>query len=91
MSLKRLRNWNQSKEKNLNGQEIGQVVAKVNKHILHLQRDVESIDKIEDVADSLRSTCKKKLDELISVSNVLKRNMNDGINAVIADLETVET
>jgi hypothetical protein len=75
----------------LKSQEICQVLAKVNKHILDLQRDVESIDKIENVADSLRSTCKKKLDELISVSNVLKRNMNDGIDAIIADLDTVET
>jgi hypothetical protein len=88
--IKKIAELESAKKKELNGQEIGQVIAKVNKHILGLQRDVESIDKIEDVADSLRSTCKKKLDELISVSNVLKRNMNEGIDAVIADLEAVE-
>jgi hypothetical protein len=89
--IKKIAELESAKRKELNGQEIGQVIAKVNKHILDLQRDVESIDKIEDVADSLRSVCKKKLDELIRVSNVLKRSMNDGIDAIIADLETVET
>jgi hypothetical protein len=60
--IKKIAELESAKRKELNGQEIGQVLAKVNNHILNLQRDVESIDKIEDIADGLRSTCKKKLD-----------------------------
>ncbi len=88
--IKKIAELESAKRKELNGQEIGQVLAKVNKHILDLKRHLESIDKIEDVADSLRTTCKKKLDELINVSNTLKRNMNDEIDATISDLTTIE-
>lgn len=89
--IKKISEIESIKRKELRGEEISQIISKVNKHVIDLQRTVESIDKIEDIADGLRSTCKKKLDELVSFSTVLKRNLNEGINEILADLEKVET
>jgi hypothetical protein len=88
--IKKIAEIESVKRKELRGEEISQIISKVNKHIVDLQKTVESIDQIEDIADGLRSTCKKKLDELISVSCNLKRNLNEGINETLADLEKVE-
>jgi hypothetical protein len=77
-------------KKDLSGEEISRIIAKVNAAVRALQSNVESIDKIEDIADGLRTTCKKKLDELINCSNIIKRNMNEGINEILIDLEKVE-
>ena len=77
-------------KKDLTGEQISQVIAKVNSQVRNLQGYVESIDKIEDIADGLRTVCKKKLDELINCSNIIKRNMNEGINEILIDLEKVE-
>jgi|WetSurMetagenome_2_1015567.scaffolds.fasta_scaffold25937_2 hypothetical protein len=78
-------------KKELSGEEVSQVIAKVNRHVRDLQNYVESINKIEDIADGLQTTCKKKLDELISCSNAIKKNMNEGINEILIDLEKIET
>jgi hypothetical protein len=40
-------------KKDLSGEEISQIIAKVNRHVSDLQNCVESIDKIEDIADGL--------------------------------------
>jgi hypothetical protein len=72
------------------GEEISQVIAKVNTQVRDLQNHVDSIDRIEDIADGLRTMCKKKLDELINCSNMIKRSMNEGINEILIDLEKVE-
>jgi hypothetical protein len=88
--VKKIAELESFKRKDLNGQEIDQIVAKVNKHVLDLQKDLESIDRIEDVADSLRTTCKKKLDELISISSTLKRNMTQEIDEILSELDILE-
>ena len=88
--IKKIAELESTKRRELNGEKIGQVIAKVNKHVLDLQRNVVSIDRMENIADGLRTTCKKKLDELINFSNALKRNMNEGINEIITDLDEVE-
>jgi hypothetical protein len=49
-----------------------------------------SIDRIENIADGLRTACKNKLDELIDVSNTVRRSMNEGIDEILADLNKVE-
>jgi hypothetical protein len=88
--IKKIAEIESVKRRELRGEEICQVISKVNKHVLELQRTVESIDRIENIADSLRTTCKKKLDELLNFSNVLKRNLNEGISEILIDLEKVE-
>jgi hypothetical protein len=88
--IKKIVELQSARKKDLSGEEISQVIVKVNQHMRELQNNVESIDKIEDIADGLRTTCKKKLDELISCSNAIKRNMNEGIDEILLDLEKIE-
>jgi hypothetical protein len=88
--IKKIAELESIKKKELKGEEISKVVAKVNKHILELQKNVESIGDIQNIADKLRTTCKNNLDDLISLSNALQRTMNEKIAEVFAELEKVE-
>lgn len=87
--IKKLAEMESLKKRELKGEEICQIITKVNKHVIDLQKLVESIDRIEDIADGLRTTCKKKLDDLINLSNLLKSNLNEGIREILTDLEKV--
>lgn len=78
------------KKKELKGQDISKVVAKVNKQVLELQKLIESINEIANIADKLKTTCKNNLEELIGLSNSLKRTMNDKVMEVLSELDKVE-
>lgn len=88
--VKKIAELESIKKKELKGEEIGKIIAKVNNHVLELQRNVESIDTIQTIADGLRTTCKNKLDELINFSNSLKRTMNEKITDIFEDIKKVE-
>lgn len=88
--IKKIAEIEYTKRKELREDELCHVVSKVNRHVLGLQRTIESIDRIEDIADGLRTNCKKKLDELVNFSNLLKRNLNEGISEILTDLEKVK-
>ena len=88
--IKKISELEATKRKELRDEQISEIVSKVNNHAVELQRTAESIDRIEDITDSLRMTCKKKLDELISVSQALKKNINQGIEDILLDLEKAQ-
>ena len=81
--IRRIAEVESIKRKELNTEKVGEIIAKINQHIIDLRRDIDSIDKIDDIAGNLQSTCNKKLDELISFSNTLKKNMNEEINEIL--------
>ncbi len=78
------------KKKELKGEEISKIITKVNNHVLELQKNVESIENIQTIADGLRTTCKNRLDELINFSNALRRTMNEKIAEIFEDMKKVE-
>ena len=88
--IKKIAELESIKKKELKGEEISKVIAKVNKHIQELQKLVESIDEIGSIADTLKTTSKNNLDRLIGLSNSLHRTMDDKIKEVISELEKVE-
>ncbi len=88
--IKKITELESMKKKELKGEEIGKIVAKVNNHVLELQKNVESIDTISNIADSLRTTCKNRLDELVNFSNTLRRTMNDRIVEIFEDIKKAE-
>jgi hypothetical protein len=88
--IKKIAEIESAKKKELKGEEISKIVAKVNNHILELQKTVESFDKIQTIADGLRTTCKNRLDELINFSNSLKRSINEKITEIFEDIKKVE-
>ncbi|MCW4005535.1 MAG: restriction endonuclease [Candidatus Bathyarchaeota archaeon] len=78
------------KKKELKGEEINKVIARANKHVQELQKLVNSIQEIGTIADRLKTTCKNNLDELINLSNSLKRTMNERICDILTELEKVD-
>jgi len=70
--IKKIAELESIKQKELRGEEIEKIISKVNKNVQELQQNIESIDSIQNIADSLKTTCKNKLDELINFSNTYK-------------------
>jgi hypothetical protein len=88
--VKKIAELESVKKKELKGEEISKIITKVNNHVIELQKNVESIENIQTIADSLRTTCKNRLDELINFSNALRRTMNDKITEIFEDIKKVE-
>jgi len=88
--VKKIAELESVKKKELKGEEINKIITKVNNHVIELQKNVESIDTIQNIADNLRTTCKNRLDELINFSNSLKRTINEKINDIFEDIKKVE-
>jgi hypothetical protein len=88
--VKKITELESMRKKELKGEEISKIITRVNNHVIELQKNVESIDTIQSIADGLRTTCKNRLDELISFSNSLKRTINERINEIFEDIKKVE-
>ena len=78
------------KRKELDGNEIGKILAKINDYALELQKNTATIEKIQNIADGLRTTSRRKLDELISLSNEFTAKQNEKINDIIDEIGKVE-
>jgi len=89
--VRRLAGIESAVKKESQGEDICKIITKVHSSILELQKNTASINKIEDIADSLRRTCKNKLDELVDLSGTLRRNVDEEIKSIIEDLGRVET
>ena len=74
----------------MKGEAISKIISKVNKHVLELQKNVDSIENIQNIADGIRTTCQNKLGELINFSNALRRAMNDKIAEIFEDMKKAE-
>jgi len=88
--LKKVIELETTKRKELNGNEIGKILTKINNYALELQKNSITIEKIQNIADGLRTTCRKKLDELISLSNEFTTKQNEKINDIIEEIGKVE-
>lgn len=88
--VKKLAELELLKKKELKGRELSKVIAKVNDYVMDIQKGIESIDRIQTIADSLRTTCKNKLDELVDLSNTYKRKLNEKIGEIFEEIKKVE-
>lgn len=88
--VKKIAELESVKKKELKGEEINKIIAKVNNHVLELQKNVESIENIQTIADSVRTTCQNRLSELINFSNSLRRAMDEKITEILEDIKKVE-
>jgi hypothetical protein len=88
--IKKITELEIKKKEELKGKELGKAIVKVNNYVLELQKQVESIDEIQDIADSLKTTCRKKLDALIDLSNRYKRTLNDKIGEILDEIGNVK-
>ena len=88
--VKKLIELESMKKKELRGEELGKIIARINSHVVELQKNTETINKIQSIADTLRTTCKNRLDELISLSNTYKRNIDEKTTEILGEIEKVE-
>jgi len=88
--VKKIAELESIKKKELKGEAINKIIAKVNNHVLELQKNVESIENIQTIADSVRTTCQNRLSDLINLSNTLRRTMNEKIDEIFEDIKKVK-
>jgi len=78
------------KKKELKGEELGKIITKVNNHVIELQKIVESIEKIQNIADGLKTTCNNKLGDLINLANTYKRSIEEKITEIFEEIKKAE-
>jgi len=88
--VKKLIELETMKKKELNGKEISKVFTRINSYIIEIQKNTAIVDEIQNIADRLKTTCRKRLDELISLSNEYTRKQNEKINEILEELGKVE-
>jgi len=88
--IKKLAELESMKKKELKGEELGKVITKVNNYVLEIQKNMETIDGIQTIADNLRTTCKNRLDEIISLSNTYKTKLAEKIGEIFEEIKKVE-
>ena len=88
--IKKLIELEAMKKKELKGEELGKIITKINNHVIELQKNAKTINEIQTIADKLRTTCKNRLDDLISLSNTYKRNVDENITEILEEIGKVE-
>jgi len=88
--VKKLIEFQTMKKRELKGNEIGKILTKINRCALELQKNTAIVEDIQNIADGLRTTCKKRLDKLISLSNEYSRKQNEKINEIFEEIGKVE-
>ncbi|MEM4234368.1 MAG: restriction endonuclease [Candidatus Methanomethylicaceae archaeon] len=78
------------KKKELKSEDLSNVVRKINENIRDIQNEFKLIEEIQRIADGLKTTCKNKLEELIELSNIYKRKVNEKIADTIEEIKKVE-
>jgi len=88
--IKKLIELEAMKKKKLKGKELSKIITKINKHVVEIQKNAKTIEDIQTIADRLKTTCKNKLDELISLSNTYKRSVNEKITEILEEIKKAE-
>ncbi|MDD4877054.1 MAG: hypothetical protein PHQ86_08020 [Dehalococcoidales bacterium] len=89
-ALKRIMELENIKNVEMKGDEVIKLIPKINKHLKEMQGDIKTIEKIQEIADGLKTTSTNRLQELINLSNGYKKNINTKINELMEELSKVE-
>ena len=85
--IKKIAELEVTKKQELRGEDVETAIYRINKNCLEIQKNMELIDNIVDIAENLRTTNKRKLDELINLSQKYKLKLNDRINEVFEEIK----
>jgi hypothetical protein len=88
--IKKIAELESLKKREIKGEELSKVITRINNYCVELQQNIDSIDKISDIADSLRTNCKNKLDELINLANAYKRTLSGKLTEIFEEIKKVE-
>ena len=77
------------KKKEVKGEEINKILTKVNSSILELKKNTVTINKIQNIADKLKTSCTNRLQDLITLANEYKRTTDNKISEIMTEIEKV--
>ena len=89
--IKKLIEIEAMKKEELKGEELSKVISRVNNTLVEIQKDTKVIEEIQDLADSLKTTCSNKLEKVIDLANIYKRRLDEKINDAFQEIKKVET
>ena len=78
------------KKEELKGEELSKVISKINNTLVEIQKDTKVIEEIQNIADSLKTTCSNRLEKLIDLANIYKRRLDEKINEAFDEIKKVE-
>lgn len=88
--IKKLIEIEAMKKEELKGEELSKVISKINNTLVEIQKDTKVIEEIQNLADSLKTTCSNKLEKLIDLANIYKRRLDEKINEAFQEIKKVE-
>jgi hypothetical protein len=89
--LKKIIELEAAKKTQLTGEDLSKVVTRLNSSLNEIRKDTEIIEKIQTIADSLKTNNTNKLGELIGLANSYKRRLDEKLREAFQDIEKMET
>jgi len=89
-TIKKLIEIEAMKKEELKGEELSKVISKINNTLVEIQKDAKVIEEIQNIADSLKTTCSNRLEKLIDLANIYKRRLDEKINEAFNEIKKVE-
>jgi len=88
--IKKIIEIEQIKKEEMKGTDLSTIVSRVNQCIIEIQQDMKNIDRIQEIADALKTTASNRLQEIIDLSNAYKKRVNDKINEAFKEIKRVD-
>ncbi|MEM3874164.1 MAG: restriction endonuclease [Candidatus Bathyarchaeia archaeon] len=88
--IKKLAELESVKKRELKGEELSKVIAKINGHISEINKNLEMIEQIQEIADYLKTTCNNRLNDLISLTNTYKNKLKEKIEEIFEEIRKIE-
>ena len=74
----------------LKEEELTQVITKVNVALKEIQKDMQIVEEIRNIAAGLRTTARDKLDKIIEYAKSVKRSVNEKIDEAFQEIAKTE-
>ena len=74
----------------LKEEELTQVITKVNVALKEIQKNMQIVEEIRNIAEGLRTTARDKLDKIIEYAKSVKRNVDEKIDEAFQEIAKTE-
>lgn len=74
----------------LKEEELTQVITKVNVALKEIQKDMQIVEEIRNIAEGLRTTARDKLDKIIEYAKSVKRDVDEKIDEAFQEIAKTE-
>ena len=88
--VKKIIELENTKKKELKGEEIDKIISKVSEHINDIKKDSSTIEEIRSIADDLKTRTNNRLDKMIDLAAQYNKRLNDKLKEALEELEKVE-